>query len=148
MNKGLTIQGNRIKVLAQSWEDDKFVLIVILLIVNSTLQGNSTLVKLKKIAFIFDAVKKDIKISKISTALASPWVISTELRKKLILAYQKNMIVMENPKTGFGVKLTELGEKVVKEIEDNNILPTIRLQILRMCKAVSDKELKNQDLIW
>lgn len=148
MIEKITIKGNKLKILTKSWENDQFVLIVILLIIYSTLEGSSTLVKLKKLAFIFDAVKKDLKISKISTALASPWVVSTELRKKLILAYQKGFIVMESPASGFGIKLTSLGETVVKEIMDNDIIPTTSMQISRMCKAVSDKQLKNQDLIW
>jgi hypothetical protein len=148
MTERITIKGNKLKLLTKSWENDEFVLIVILLIIHSTLDGGSTLVKLKKIAFIFDAVKKDLKISKISTALAAPWVVSTDIRKKLILAYTKDLIVMENPNAGFGVKLTDLGVKLIDEIVEKNIMPTTRLQILRLCKAVSDKQLKNQNLIW
>jgi len=148
MNEKLTIQGNKVKVLTNSWENDQFVLVVILLIIKYTLDGRSKLVKLKKMAFIFDAVKKELQISKISTALSSPWVVSAELRKKLILAYEKRLIVMENPSSDFGLKLTVLGEELVTEVETLNIIPSTRAHIIKLCRVISDKELKNQDLIW
>lgn len=145
MDNKIKIQGNKIKVLQTYWDNDQIVLLIILLIIKYSIFGNSLSVSLKKVAFILDAVKKNVLVSKLSTLLASPWEISDELRKKIILAHEKQYI---NIKDNVSFMLTTKGEALVDQIEKLNLIPETRQEIFLLCKGVKSTELKNQHLIW
>ncbi|WP_431244390.1 hypothetical protein ACQ9BO_08780 [Flavobacterium sp. P21] len=69
-------------------------------------------------------------------------------RKNIILAHEKKYVILKDGDGSFGVGLDKNGENVVKEVEENDLIPEIRKEIMKMCKAVNSKELKKQILIW
>jgi len=148
MSNKVEIKGNKIKVFEDFQSNDKINILMILLIINFSTDKRTLSIPLKKIAFILDAVKKNIPLSKISTQLSIPWSISSRLRKNIILAHEKKYVILKDSSGSFGVGLDKDGESVVKEVEQNNLIPEIRNEIMKMCKAVNSKELKKQILIW
>ena len=148
MTSRVEIKGNKIKVFEDYQDNDQINILMILLIINFSTDKRTLSIPLKKIAFILDAVKKNIPVSKISTQLSIPWSISSMLRKNIILAHEKKYVILKDSNGSFGVGLDKNGENVVKEVEENDLIPEIRKEIMKMCKAVSSKELKKQILIW
>ncbi|MFD2938493.1 hypothetical protein [Flavobacterium sp.] len=148
MNEKITIKGNKIKILEGYQENDQINILMILLIIKYSINGKTLSIPLKKIAFILDAVKKNVSVKKLSTLLSSPWEISSSLRKNIILSHEKKYLVIKesNGIISFGMSAT--GLSIVTEMEDNNIMPEIREEIMQWCKAVSMSELKKQQLIW
>lgn len=148
MNEKITIKGNKIKILEGYQDNDQINVLMILLIIKYSINGNTLSITLKKIAFILDAVKKNVSVKKLSTLLSSPWEISSSLRKNIILSHEKKYLVIKesNGIISFGMSAT--GLSIVTEMEDNNIMPEIREEIVQWCKAVSMSELKKQQLIW
>jgi predicted transcriptional regulator len=148
MDNKVKIQGNKIKVLQAYWDNDQMVVLMILLIIKYSIFGNSLSVSLKKVAFVLDAVKKNVTVYKLSILLASPWEISDELRKKIILAHEKQFISIKEVNSKVSFQLTTKGEAIVEQIEKLDLLPETRQEIVRLCKRVKSTELKNQHLIW
>lgn len=148
MDNKVKIQGNKIKILQTYGDNDKMVVLMVLLIIKHSIFGSCLSVSLKKVAFILDAVKKNVSVSKLSTLLASPWEISDELRKKIILAHEKQYISIKEVNSHISFMLTANGEALVDQIEELNLIPEIRQEIFRLCKGVKSTELKNQHLIW
>ena len=148
MDNKVKIQGNKIKVLQAYWDNDQMVVLMILLIIKYSIFGNSLSVSLKKVAFVLDAVKKNVTVSKLSILLASPWEISDELRKKIILAHEKQYIAIKEVNSVISFQLTTKGEALVEQIEKLDLVPETRQEIVRLCKGVRSTELKNQHLIW
>ena len=148
MNNKITIKGNKIKILEGYQDNDQINILMILLIIKYTIDGRSLSIPLKKIAFILDAIKKNVSVNKLSTLLSSPWEISGSLRKNIILSHEKKYLFIKesNGIISFGISST--GLLIVKEMEDNDIMPEIRKEIMQWCKAVSISELKKQQLIW
>ncbi|AWK04784.1 hypothetical protein HYN56_11330 [Flavobacterium crocinum] len=148
MNEKITIKGNKIKILEGYQDNDQINILMILLIIKYSVNGKTLSVPLKKIAFILDAVKKNVSVKKLSTLLSSPWEISGSLRKNIILSHEKKYLVIKdnNGVISFGLSIT--GLSIVTEVEENNIMPEIRKEIMKWCKAVSMTELKKQQLIW
>jgi|GEM_PF-1599629 len=148
MSEKLKIKGNKIKILDAYWDNEEVAIIIILLIVNYSISGNVKLVPLKKIAFIFDALKKNVPISKLSVQLSSPWDISDGLRKKIIIAFERELLEIKNPQTGISFSLSIKGKSLVDQIESKNILPELSNEIKKWSIEVKNNELKNQYLIW
>jgi len=148
MDNKVKIQGNKIKVLQAYWDSDQMVVLMILLIIKYSISGNSLSVSLKKVAFVLDAVKKNVTVHKLSILLASPWEISDELRKKIILAHEKQFISIKDVNSKVSFQLTTKGEAIVEQIEKLDLLPETRQEIVRLCKKVKSTELKYQHLIW
>jgi predicted transcriptional regulator len=148
MDNKVKIQGNKIKVLQAYWDNDQMVVLMILLIIKYSIFGNSLSVSLKKVAFVLDAVKKNVTVYKLSILLASPWEISDELRKKIILAHEKQFISIKEVNSKVSFQLTTKGEAIVEQIEKLDLVPETRQEIVRLCKRVKSTELKNQHLIW
>lgn len=148
MNEKITIKGNKIKILEGYQDNDQINILMILLIIKYSVNGKTLSVPLKKIAFILDSVKKNVSVKKLSTLLSSPWEISGSLRKNIILSHEKKYLVIKdnNAVISFGLSVT--GSSIVTEMEENNIMPEIRKEIMKWCKAVSMTELKKQQLIW
>jgi hypothetical protein len=148
MNEKITIKGNKIKILEGYQDNDQINILMILLIIKYSVNGKTLSVPLKKIAFILDAVKKNVSVKKLSTLLSSPWEISGSLRKNIILSHEKKYLVIKdnNGVISFGLSVT--GSSIATEMEENNIMPEIRKEIMKWCKAVSMTELKKQQLIW
>lgn len=142
------IQGNKIRVLESYWESDQIAVLLILLIIRYSIVGNSLSVPLKKLAFIMDAAKKNVTVSKLSTLLSSPWEISDNLRKRLILAHEKQYIEIKETSAVVSFSLTEKGKTVIQQIEAQNLFPETRQQLLQLCRGVKQSELKNQHLMW
>lgn len=147
MNK-VKIQGNKIKVLDSYWESDQIAMVLILLIIKYSISGNALSVPLKKLAFILDAAKKSISVSKLSTLLSAPWEISDELRKRLILAHKKEYIEIRESNTIVSFLLTEKGKAIIQQVEIQNLFPETRQQLFQLCRSVKQNELKNQHLMW
>lgn len=148
MNEKLKIKGNKVKVFDGFWENDKIAVVMILLILYYSIGGNTRSVELRKIAFILDAIKKEAKISKLSTLLSSPWEISEGLRKRVILAHETGLLYIQDNKGNISFTLTSDGINFVQQIENDKILPDLAVSIKLWAKAVSVKQLKNQQLIW
>jgi len=148
MDNKVKIQGNKIKVLQAYQNNDQMVVLMILLIIKHSIFGNSLSVSLKKLAFILDAVKKNTPVSKLSTLLASPWGISDDLRKKIILTHEKQYIEIKEVNSNISFLLSEKGKALVEQIEQLDLIPETRQEIFEFCKGVKSTELKNQHLIW
>lgn len=148
MNEKLKIKGNKVKVFEGFWDNDEIAIIMILLILHYSISGNTRSVQLKKVAFILDAVKKESKISKLSTLLSSPWEISEGIRKNVVLAHEKEFLDIKSNNDIISFSLTVKGISLVQQIEDDEILPELSANIKLWAKAVSNSELKNQLLIW
>ncbi|WP_461791474.1 hypothetical protein [Pedobacter sp.] len=148
MNNKVKIQGNKVKMLEDFWNNDQMVVLILLLIIKHSTNGTTLSVPLKKIAFVLDALKKNTPISKLSTLLASPWEITDDLRKKLILAYEKDYVEIKEVKTLVSFSLSELGNKIVSELFELNMVPELNDQIKNLSEGVKLSELKSQDLIW
>jgi len=148
MNEPIKIQGNKIKVLEGYQDNDQMGVLMVLLIIHYSITGNALSVPLKKLAFILDVIKKQVPAAKLAVLLSSPWEISADLRKKIILAHEKQFLVIKDSKSTFGFSLSEKGTALVEQIEKLDLIPVIRQEIRRWCKEITVKELKNQHLIW
>lgn len=148
MNEKLKIKGNKIKVFEKYWENDDVNVIMILLVLYYSISGKTLSVQLKKIAFILDAVKKNLSVSKLSTLLSSPWQISDGMRKMVIIAFEKGFLDIKENNSVISFSLTTKGSALVEKIEKEKILPDLSSNIKVWSKAVSNNELKNQRLIW
>ncbi|NMR35335.1 hypothetical protein HIO71_14200 [Chryseobacterium aquaticum] len=148
MNEKLKIKGNKIKVFEKYWENDDVSVIMILLVLHYSISGKTLSVQLKKIAFILDAVKKNLSVSKLSTLLSSPWQISDGMRKMVIIAFEKGFLDIKETNSVISFSLTTKGSALVEKIEKDKILPDLSSNIRVWSKAVSNNELKNQRLIW
>ena len=129
MTNRVEIKGNKIKVFENYQDNDQINILMILLIINFSTDKRTLSIPLKKIAFILDAVKKNIPVSKISTQLSIPWSISSMLRKNIILAHEKKYVILKDGSGSFGVGLDKNGENVVKEVEENDLIPEIRKEL-------------------
>lgn len=148
MNDKITIKGNKIKILEGYQDNDQINILMILLIIKYSVNGKTLSIPLKKIAFILDAVKKNVSVKKLSTLLSSPWEISGSLRKNIILSHEKKYLIIKDSNGVISFGLSNTGLSIVTEMEENNIMPEIRKEIMKWCKAVSMNELKKQQLIW
>ncbi|QBO59506.1 hypothetical protein [Chryseobacterium salivictor] len=148
MNERLKIKGNKIKVFEKYWENDDVSVIMILLVLHYSIGGKTLSVQLKKIAFILDAVKKNLNVSKLSTLLSSPWHISDGMRKMVIIAFEKGFLDIKETNSIISFSLTTEGSALIEKIEREKILPDLSSDIKIWSKAVSNNELKNQRLIW
>lgn len=148
MNNKVEIKGNKIKVFEDYQDNDHLNILMILLIINYSTNKTTLSVPLKKIAFILNAVKKNIPISRISTQLSSPWSINGMLRKNIILSHEKKYVVLKDNNSSFGIGLDFQGKSIINEVEKHNLIPEIRNEIMEICKAVKTTELKKQILIW
>lgn len=148
MKSKVEIKGNKIKIFEDYQDNDQINILMILLIINYSTSKSTLSVPLKKIAFILDAVKKNVPINRISTQLSSPWSITGRLRKNIILSHEKKYVILKDSSGSFGIALDSKGASVVKEVEEHNLIPEIRNEIMEMCKAVKATELKKQILIW
>lgn len=148
MNERLKIKGNKIKVFEKYWENDEVSVIMILLVLHYSIGGKTLSVQLKKIAFILDAVKKNLNVSKLSTLLSSPWHISDGMRKMVIIAFEKGFLDIKETNSIISFSLTTEGSALIEKIEREKILPDLSSDIKIWSKAVSNNELKNQRLIW
>ena len=148
MNERLKIKGNKIKVFEKYWENDEVSVIMILLVLHYSIGGKTLSVQLKKIAFILDAVKKNLNVSKLSTLLSSPWHISDGMRKMVIIAFEKGFLDIKETNSIISFSLTTEGSALIEKIEREKILPDLSSDIKIWSKAVSNDELKNQRLIW
>lgn len=148
MSDKVTIKGNKIKILEGYRDNDQINILMILLIIKYSVNGKTLSIPLKKIAFILDAVKKNISINKLSTLLSSPWEISGALRKNIILSHEKKYLTIKESNGIISFSLSSEGLLIVKDMEDNDIMPDLRNEIIQWCKAVSLSELKKQQLIW
>lgn len=148
MNERLKIKGNKIKVFEKYWENDEVSVIMILLVLHYSIGGKTLSVQLKKIAFILDAVKKNLNVSKLSTLLSSPWHISDGMRKMVIIAFEKGFLDIKETNSIISFSLTTEGSALIEKIEREKILPDLFSDIKIWSKAVSNNELKNQRLIW
>ncbi|MDV3616314.1 hypothetical protein CMU80_02485 [Elizabethkingia anophelis] len=148
MNEKLKIKGNKIKVFEKYWENDDVSVIMILLVLHYSISGKTLTVQLKKIAFILDAVKKNLSVSKLSTLLSSPWQISDGIRKMVIIAFEKGFLDIKETNSVISFSLTTKSSALVEKIEKEKILPDLSSNIKVWSKVVSNNELKNQRLIW
>lgn len=148
MNEKLKIKGNKIKVFEKYWENDDVSVIMILLVLHYSIGGKTLSVQLKKIAFIMDAVKKNLNVSKLSILLSSPWHISDGMRKMVIIAFEKGFLDIKETNSIISFSLTTEGSALIEKIEREKILPDLSSDIKIWSKAVSNNELKNQRLIW
>lgn len=148
MNERLKIKGNKIKVFEKYWENDDVSVIMILLVLHYSIGGKTLSVQLKKIAFILDAVKKNLNVSKLSTLLSSPWHISDGMRKMVIIAFEKGFLDIKETNGIISFSLTTEGSALIEKIDREKILPDLSSDIKIWSKAVSNNELKNQRLIW
>lgn len=148
MSEKVKIQGNKIKVLEGYQDSDQIGVLMILLIIRYSVTGSSLSVPLKKMAFILDAVKKQAPITKLGTLLSSPWDISPTLRKNIILANEKQYLIIKETRSVVSFSLSKEGIALVEQIEKLNLIPETRRDIKQWCKDVKVSELKNQHLIW
>lgn len=148
MSDKVIIKGNKIKILDGYQDNDQINILMILLIIKHSINGKTLSIPLKKIAFILDALKKNVSVNKLSTLLSSPWEISGALRKNIILSHEKKYLTIKESSGTISFSLSSEGLLVVKDMEDNDIMPDIRNEIIQWCKAVSLSELKKQQLIW
>lgn len=148
MNEQIKIKGNKIKVLEGYQDNDQMGVLMVLLIIHYSISGNALSVPLKKVAFILDVIKKQVPVTKLAVLLSSPWEISADLRKKIILAHEKQYLLIKITRSSFGFSLSEKGTALVEQIEKLDLIPSIRQEIQRWCKQITVKELKNQHLIW
>jgi hypothetical protein len=148
MNNKVTIQGNKIKVLEGYQDNDQMSVLMVLLIIKYSVTGNTLSVPLKKVAFIFDAVKKQVALAKLATLLSSPWEISGAMRKKIILAHEKNYLIIKDSQSVISFSLSDKGIALIEQVETLDIVPQTRKEIKQWCKDVKISELKNQHLIW
>lgn len=148
MNNKVKIQGNKIKVLEGYQDNDQLGVLMIIFIIKYSIIGNTLSLPLNKLAFILDAVKKQLPITDLGTLLSSPWEISAALRKKIILAHEKKYVVIKESKSVVSFSLSDQGIALVDQIEKLDLVPGIRQEIKQWCKSVKTGELKNQNLIW
>ncbi|MDR2271250.1 MAG: hypothetical protein LBF27_10130 [Sphingobacterium sp.] len=148
MEKKVRLKGNKLKVLDGFWENDEIMVIMILLILFYSISGKTKSVELNKIAFVIDAVKKSVEMSKFSIALAEPWEISDSLRKRLILAFKKGLLTIQDKNGKVSFALTAAGNELVSTVEKDKILPHLTESIKLWSNAVSISQLKNQQLTW
>ncbi len=148
MNEKVKIQGNKIKVLEGYQHNDQMGILMLLIVIKYSVTGKSLSVSLKKVAFILDAVKKQLPVARLATLLSSPWEISGALRRKIILAHEKKYVVIKEAKKMVSFSLSDQGLAVVEQIEKLNLIPELRKEIKQWCKDVKNNELKNQHLNW
>lgn len=148
MSEKIHISGNKIKVLDGYQENDQVAVVMILFIIKNSLNGNTKSVQLKKIAFILDAVKKQIPLANLSTLLSSPWDISDSLRKNIILAFEKRLLEIQESQSIISFSLSDQGRHLIEQVESMNLIPDLRKELEKWSKAVSANELKKQHLIW
>jgi midasin (ATPase involved in ribosome maturation) len=148
MNEKVFIKGNRVKVLEDYYDNDQVAILVILFIIKYSLSGNTKSIPLKKIAFILDCIKKQVPESKKSSLLSVPWSISDSLRKNVILALKKDLIVICESNSKITLKLSNKGVEFIDKIESLDVMPDLRKLINIWSKIVSSNELNKQLLIW
>lgn len=148
MSNRVKIQGNKIKILENIWDNDQMYILILLIIVKSSVSSKTLSVPLKKIAFVLHALKKNIQASKLSTLLSTPWEIPNDLRKKIILAHEKQYLAIKEVKSVISFSLAPKGEQLLNEIIKLDLIPETRSQIDKLSKEIKISELKNQDLIW
>lgn len=148
MSEKVQLKGNKLKVLDRFWENDKIGIIMILFILHYSITGKTKSLELNKIAFIIDAIRKSLELSKLSTLLSSPWEISAGLRKRIILAHKKGLLTIHDKNGKVSFELTAVGSELVVSIENQKILSELTDNLKLWSKAVSVSQLKNQQLVW
>jgi hypothetical protein len=148
MNEKIKIIINQ-RVLDSIWNNDRILIIILLLIIKHSLGGQVKSVKLDFITYIFDLIQNDTKTDKNDVIISTPWDIAN-LRSKIISAHEMNLIIIlkkdNNTKVAF--KLTNLANDLLAALSKDNLISEMETDIIRLCNLVKNSDLQKQKLTW
>jgi hypothetical protein len=149
MNEGkIKIIINR-RIIASIWNNDKVIIITILLIIKNLVKGNTKSITLEILMYAFDLIQLDIKIEKEDVLLSPTWDINSELRKTIILAHENKLINFKKKQpNSIGFNLTDKGEKLLVKLEEDNLLDELAITVKRTVEKINLNQFKKQHLIW
>lgn len=139
---------NKSKILDSIWENDKIILLIILLIIRHLIKGNTKFVSFQLFSYVFDSVEKNRNMTKENVLLSFPWNVSSQIRRKLILAHENDLILFHNKNGKIAFSLSDKGKKVIVKLEQDNLFQDLSLQIQKVTKVVSNSNLLEQKLMW
>jgi hypothetical protein len=148
MSDKIKIRYNKNKILDSIESNQLINVIVILLIIKHSINGNAKSISLNKLAFIFDAINKDKNVKKGDVFLSKPWHISSNLRKLIIVGHELGLLKIEKAANRVKFSLDEKGENLYKTIENDQLFIDLEQDIKLMSEEVKEADLSNQNLIW
>jgi hypothetical protein len=148
MNDKIKITLNH-RVLDSIWNNDKIQIVILLLLLKNYIKGRTTSIELELLTYVFDLLRKDLEVKKDNVLLSKPWNISN-LRPKLILAYEMNLIkiITKNNKNTIAFVLTNKGNELLQELENDILIKDLNKQIEKLFVIVKNSNLKKQQLTW
>ncbi|TRX35105.1 hypothetical protein FNW52_11775 [Flavobacterium sp. ZT3R18] len=148
MNEKIKITFNKKKMLDSIEINEQANIIILLLILKHSIIGNTKSVSLSKLAFIYDAINKTKTIKKNNVLLSSPWHISKNLRKLIVIANEQKLIKINVISSSVKFCLNEKGETILTTIETQDLFVDLVNQINDITTQVKESDLDNQQLIW
>lgn len=148
MSEKIKIKYNKNKILDSIENNQLINVIILLLIIKHSINGNAKSISLNKLAFAFDAINKDKDIKKGDVFLSKPWHISGHLRKLIIAGYEMGLFKIEKAANKIKFSLDENGENLYKTIENDQLFIDLVQNIKSMSEEVKEADLNNQNLIW
>lgn len=148
MSEKIKIKYNKNKILDSIENNQLINVIILLLIIKHSINGNAKSISLNKLAFIFDAINKDKDIKKGDVYLSKPWHISSNLRKLIIVGHELGLFKIEKAGNKIKFCLDENGENLYETIENDQLFIDLAQNIKSMSEEVKEADLNNQNLIW
>lgn len=137
------------RVLDSIWNNDKILIITLLLIIKYYLKGKTNSVDLDLLTYVFDLLRKDTEITKDNVLLSTPWDIF-DLRAKIILAYEMDLIniMTKNNNSKIGFQLKDKGGELLNRLEQDILINNLNKKVEKLAATVKSNNLQKQHLIW
>jgi hypothetical protein len=137
------------RIIDSIWNNDKVIIIAILLIIKNLVKGKTTSITLEILMYAFDLIQLDTRIEKEDVLLSPTWDINKELRKIIILAHENELISFKKKTSNsIGFNLTDKGEKLLVKLKEEKLLEELTETIERTVQKINLSQFKKQHLIW
>lgn len=137
------------RIIDSIWNNDKVIIITILLIIKNLVKGNTRSITLEVLMYAFDLIQLDAQIEKEDVLLSPTWDINKELRKIIILAHENELInFKERQSNSIGFNLTDKGERLLIKLKEENLLDDLTTTIEKIVQKISLSQFEKQHLIW
>lgn len=128
-------------------ELDNYKVVLILMLIHHSTSGRASFVFLDKLHFLFDLAICNRTYKGLPKYTIPPWKVDNELKKKLIVLTQNDIILQCN-KAKVRYSLSEKGQSSLKSILEVEDFHKLNDKVAELCKNISTSEFEKSRIVF